>query len=116
MPKQFFKSLLNYLPEIIKSNMKFQAIDADVHVVGVSSLAAGHKALVPELTRCLKEAGRPDILIICGGVIPPQDYEFLYQNGASAIFGPGTKLPVAALDVLSLISAHLDIPSKEAEN
>ena len=109
----------NYIPvvdKIIKGNIKFQAIDADVHVVGVSSLAAGHKALVPELTRCLKEAGRPDILIICGGVIPPQDYEFLYQNGASAIFGPGTKLPVAALDVLSLISAHLDIPSKEAEN
>merc|ERR1712228_508997 len=90
-----------------------QAVDSDVHVVGVSSLAAGHKALVPELTRCLKEAGRPDVLIVCGGVIPPQDYEFLYQNGASAIFGPGTKLPVAALDVLSLISAHLDIPSKE---
>merc|ERR1712193_413341 len=90
-----------------------QAIDADVHVVGVSSLAAGHRALVPELTRCLKEAGRPDILIICGGVIPPQDYEFLYQNGAGAIFGPGTKLPLAALDVLKLISAHLDIPSKE---
>ena len=102
--------------EFMKRNIQFQAIDADVHVVGVSSLAAGHKALVPELTRCLKEAGRPDILIICGGVIPPQDYEFLYQNGASAIFGPGTKLPVAALDVLSLISAHLDIPSKEAEN
>merc|ERR1712018_492121 len=85
-----------------------QAIDADVHVVGVSSLAAGHKALVPELTRCLKEAGRPDILIICGGVIPPQDYEFLYENGASAIFGPGTKLPLAALDVLSLISGNIE--------
>jgi len=85
-----------------------QAIDADVHVVGVSSLAAGHKALVPELTRCLREAGRPDILVICGGVIPPQDYDFLFKNGASAIFGPGTKLPVAALEVLNLISGHLD--------
>ena len=92
-----------------------QAIDADVHVVGVSSLAAGHKALVPELTRCLKEAGRPDILIICGGVIPPQDYEFLYQNGAGAIFGPGTKLPLAALDVLSLISGNLE-KQKQLEN
>merc|ERR1711872_198502 len=92
-----------------------QAIDADVHVVGVSSLAAGHKALVPELTRCLKEAGRPDILIICGGVIPPQDYEFLYQNGACAIFGPGTKLPLAALDVLSLISGNLE-KQKQLEN
>merc|ERR1711997_194148 len=93
-----------------------QAVDADVHVVGVSSLAAGHKTLVPALVKCLADMGRPDVLIVCGGVIPPQDYDFLYQNGASAIFGPGTKLPVAALDVLSLISAHLDIPSKEAEN
>lgn len=83
-----------------------QAIDADVHVVGVSSLAAGHKALVPELTRCLKAMGRPDILVVCGGVIPPQDYDFLFKNGASAIFGPGTKLPVAALDVLNMISAR----------
>ena len=89
-----------------------QAIDADVHVVGVSSLAAGHKALVPELTRCLREMGRPDILVICGGVIPPQDYDFLFKNGASAIFGPGTKLPVAALEVLNLISGHLDKMNK----
>merc|ERR1712113_1064757 len=89
-----------------------QAIDADVHVVGVSSLAAGHKALVPELTRCLKEAGRPDILIICGGVIPPQDYDFLYKAGASAIFGPGTKLPLAALEVVNLISGHVDNQKK----
>ena len=85
-----------------------QAIDADVHVVGVSSLAAGHKALVPELTKCLKEQGREDILVICGGVIPPQDYDFLYKNGACAIFGPGTKLPVAALEVLNLIAGHLE--------
>merc|ERR1711879_865703 len=92
-----------------------QAIDADVHVVGVSSLAAGHKALVPELTRCLKEAGRPNILIICGGVIPPQDYDFLYENGASAIFGPGTKLPLAALDVLSLILGNIE-KQKQFEN
>lgn len=92
-----------------------QAIDADVHAVGVSSLAAGHRALVPELTRCLKEAGRPDILIICGGVIPPKDYDFLYQNGASAIFGPGTKLPLAAIDVISLISGHIE-NQKQAEN
>lgn len=84
-----------------------QAIDSDVHVVGVSSLAAGHRTLVPELSKCLKELGRPDIIIICGGVIPPQDYEFLYKAGASAIFGPGTKLPVAALDVVNLISAAI---------
>ena len=54
---------------------------------GVSSLAAGHRTLVPELVKALKDAGRPDVIIICGGVIPPQDYEFLYQSGASAIFG-----------------------------
>ena len=66
-----------------------QAVDSDVHVVGVSSLAAGHRTLVPELVKALKDAGRPDVIVICGGVIPPQDYEFLYQSGASAIFGPG---------------------------
>jgi len=80
-----------------------QAVDSDVHVIGVSSLAAGHRALVPELSAALKKVGRPDIIIICGGVIPPADYEFLYENGASAIFGPGTKIPVAALDVVNLI-------------
>ncbi|KAK2727793.1 hypothetical protein QYM36_008322 [Artemia franciscana] len=66
-----------------------QAIDADVHVVGVSSLAAGHKSLVPELSKSLRQMGRPDILIIVGGVIPPQDYDFVYKSGACAIFGPG---------------------------
>ena len=66
-------------------------------------LAAGHRALVPELSAALKKVGRPDIIVICGGVIPPADYEFLYANGASAIFGPGTKIPVAALDVVNLI-------------
>lgn len=85
-----------------------QAIDSDVHVVGVSSLAAGHRALVPDLSKCLRELGRPDILVICGGVIPPQDYEFLYKAGASAIFGPGTKLPVAALEVINVVAGHLD--------
>merc|ERR1719334_1326331 len=81
-----------------------QAIDSDVHVVGVSSLAAGHRTLVPELVASLKKLGRPDILVICGGVIPPQDYDFLFKSGASAIFGPGTKLPVAALEVINLIA------------
>ena len=66
-----------------------QAVDSDVHVVGVSSLAAGHRSLVPELVEALKQAGRPDVLVICGGVIPPQDYDFLYENGCGAIFGPG---------------------------
>lgn len=85
-----------------------QAIDSDVHVVGVSSLAAGHRTLVPELVACLARLGRPDVLVICGGVIPPQDYEFLYKSGASAIFGPGTKLPVAALEVVNLIHSPVD--------
>jgi len=85
-----------------------QAVDSDVHCIGVSSLAAGHKTLVPELVKSLTKLGRPDVLIICGGVIPPQDYDFLYKAGASAIFGPGTKLPVAALEVVNLISGHVD--------
>ena len=68
------------------------------------------QALVPELAKCLKEMGRPDILLICGGVIPPQDYEFLYEAGAAAIFGPGTKLPVAALEVIRAIPGAGDKP------
>ena len=76
-----------------------QAVDSDVHCIGVSSLAAGHKALVPDLVQSLAKLGRPDVLIICGGVIPPQDYDFLYKAGVGAIFGPGTKLPIAALEV-----------------
>jgi len=82
-------------------------VDADVHAVGVSSLAAGHKALVPELVKELRAAGRPDVLVVCGGVIPPQDYDFLYAAGAAAIFGPGTRLPTAALEVLNIIAGKL---------
>ncbi|XP_066968409.1 methylmalonyl-CoA mutase, mitochondrial-like [Macrobrachium rosenbergii] len=84
-----------------------QAVDADVHVVGASSLAAGHRTLVPELIKALSDLGRPDILVIAGGVIPPQDYEFLKECGTAAVFGPGTQIPVAALDVLSLITVSL---------
>jgi methylmalonyl-CoA mutase len=76
------------------------AVENDVHVVGVSSLAAGHKTLVPALRDELKKLGREDIMIICGGVIPAQDYDFLYQNGAAAIFGPGTVIPLAAEKML----------------
>merc|ERR1712012_882182 len=92
-----------------------QAVDSDVHVVGVSSLAAGHRSLVPELVEALKQAGRPDVLVICGGVIPPQDYDFLYENGCGAIFGPGTKIPVAAVDVINLILKNLDNPQRDIE-
>ena len=77
-----------------------QAAENDVHVVGVSSLAAGHKTLVPTLRNELAKIGREDILIVVGGVIPAQDYEFLRENGATAIFGPGTVIPVAAQKVI----------------
>ncbi|RMH43387.1 MAG: methylmalonyl-CoA mutase [Alphaproteobacteria bacterium] len=79
------------------------AIDNDVHVVGVSSQAAGHKTLAPRLVEALREKGADDIIVICGGVIPPQDYDYLFQHGVKAIFGPGTNIPKAAEEVLSLI-------------
>ncbi len=79
------------------------AIDNDVHVVGISSQAAGHKTLAPALVKELKAAGADDVLVVCGGVIPSQDYEFLKANGVAAIFGPGTNIPSAASEVLHLI-------------
>ncbi|HAC57942.1 MAG TPA: methylmalonyl-CoA mutase, partial [Rhodobiaceae bacterium] len=79
------------------------AIENDVHVIGISSLAAGHKTLVPALAKALKDEGADDIIIICGGVIPQQDYEFLKKAGASAIFGPGTNIPDSAREILALI-------------
>ena len=81
------------------------AVDNDVHVIGISSQAAGHKTLAPQLVAALKEAGAEDILVICGGVIPQQDYQFLYDAGVKAIFGPGTNIPAAAEDILKLIRA-----------
>jgi methylmalonyl-CoA mutase len=80
------------------------AVENDVHVIGVSSLAAGHKALVPALMAALKEQDAEDILVICGGVIPQGDYEMLRQQGVSGIFGPGTHIPAAAADILELIT------------
>jgi len=79
------------------------AVDNDVHVVGISSQAAGHKTLAPKLIAALKAAGAEDILVICGGVIPQQDYQYLYDHGVKAIFGPGTHIPGAARDILRLI-------------
>ena len=79
------------------------AIDNDVHVVGISSQAAGHRTLAPKLVQALKDAGAGEILVICGGVIPQQDYQFLYDHGVKAIFGPGTNIPEAAKDILRLI-------------
>ena len=84
-----------------------QAAENDVHVIGVSSLAAGHKTLVPELRKELIKIGREDILIVVGGVIPAQDYDFLRENGAAAIFGPGTVIPVAAQKVIEEIYRRL---------
>ena len=80
-----------------------QAIENDVHILGVSSLAAGHKTLVPQVIEELKKQGREDIMVIVGGVIPHQDYEFLYEAGAMAIFGPGTKIAEAAIELLTIM-------------
>ena len=79
------------------------AIDNDVHVIGISSQAAGHKTLAPKLIEALQSRDAGDILVICGGVIPQQDYEFLYEKGVKAIFGPGTNIPAAASKILDLI-------------
>jgi methylmalonyl-CoA mutase len=84
-----------------------QAIENDVHVVGASSLAAGHKTLVPQLIEELKKQGRPDILVVAGGVIPEQDYDFLYNAGCVGIFGPGTKISVAAMEILEVLRRGL---------
>ena len=81
------------------------AVDNDVHVVGISSQAAGHKTLAPKLIEALKAQGAEDILVICGGVIPQQDYDYLKKAGVKAIFGPGTNIPAAAAEILTLIQA-----------
>lgn len=78
-----------------------QAAENDVHIVGASSLAGGHKTLIPELVAALKKIGRPDIMVVAGGVIPQQDYDFLYKNGTSFIFGPGTVITEAAKEILN---------------
>ena len=83
------------------------AVENDVHVVGVSSLAAGHKTLVPQLIDELRKLDRDDILVVVGGVIPPQDYEFLYQAGVVGVYGPGTVIPVAAQKILEILNSSL---------
>jgi len=93
-----------------------QAVENDVHIIGVSSLAAGHLTLVPELKQALEGQGRGDIMIVVGGVIPPQDYEAVYKAGAKAIFGPGTVIADAAADLLEKLSEELGFkPSAAAE-
>ena len=82
------------------------AVENDVHVVGVSSQAAGHKTLVPQLIEELHAAGADNVVVVCGGVIPPQDYEFLADAGVAAVFGPGTNIPEAAAKVIELVRTH----------
>jgi methylmalonyl-CoA mutase len=84
------------------------AIENDVHIVGASSLAGGHKTLVPQLIEKLRELGRDDIMVIVGGVIPPQDYDALYKAGAMGIFGPGTRIPEAAREILRVLAGALE--------
>jgi len=81
------------------------AVENDVHIVGVSSLAAGHKTLVPQIIEELKKLGRDDIMVIVGGVIPAQDYDFLFKAGAMAVFGPGTVISEAAIKMLEILIA-----------
>jgi methylmalonyl-CoA mutase len=80
-----------------------QAVENDVHILGISSLAAGHKTLVPQVLLELKNYGREDILVIAGGVIPKQDYKFLYKSGVAGVFGPGTVIADSAIDILNKI-------------
>ena len=84
-----------------------QAVENDVHVVGFSSLAGGHKTLLPQLIEELKKLGREDIMVVVGGIIPAQDYDFLKAQGVSAIFGPGTIVPVAAQKVLEELKQRI---------
>jgi methylmalonyl-CoA mutase len=88
-----------------------QAVENDVHVVGVSSLAAGHKTLVPQIIEALRAEGAEDILVVVGGVIPAQDYDFLREAGVAGIFGPGTVIPRAARDILAAIRAARPAPA-----
>jgi methylmalonyl-CoA mutase len=91
-----------------------QAVENDVHVIGASSLAAGHLTLVPELKAALEKEGRGDIMIVVGGVIPPGDYDALFAAGAKAVFGPGTNIPLAAADLISKLNAALGYEPKQA--
>ncbi len=85
-----------------------QAVENDVHILGVSSLAAGHKTLIPQVIEELKKLGREDILVTAGGVIPAQDYDFLYKAGVAAIFGPGTRIPLSAIKMLEILDPDLE--------
>ena len=83
-----------------------QAVDSDVHVVGVSTQAAGHLTLVPQLMEALKKAGAGHVKVVCGGVIPPKDYDALYKAGVTDVFGPGTRITDAAHTILGALTAQ----------
>ena len=83
------------------------AAENDVHILGVSSLAGGHRTLVPEVIEELKQLGRDDILVVVGGVIPPQDYAYLRDAGAAGVFGPGTVIPACARQLLEMMLANM---------
>jgi methylmalonyl-CoA mutase len=90
------------------AEVAMQAAENDVHIIGASSLAAGHKTLIPQLITALAKIGRTDILVVAGGVIPPADYDFLKQAGVTAIFGPGTPIATSATEILnSLLNKYL---------
>jgi methylmalonyl-CoA mutase len=86
-----------------------QALENDVHVIGVSSQAAAHRTLVPKLIEALEEQGADDVLVVCGGVIPPRDHAALLELGVAAVYGPGTNIPVAAAEVLKLLSENAQV-------
>jgi methylmalonyl-CoA mutase len=82
------------------------AVDGDAHVVGVSTHAAGHKTLVPQLIEQLRARGAGDVVVVCGGVVPSQDYDYLHRAGVAAVFGPGTNIPAAAARILDLVEVR----------
>jgi methylmalonyl-CoA mutase len=90
-----------------------KAAEADVHIVGVSTMTAGHLTLTPELRDALKRAGRGDIMMVVGGVIPPDDFQALYDSGAAAIFPPGTNIPLAAEKLLHELNVRLGYAQRE---
>ncbi|HKZ96639.1 MAG TPA: cobalamin-dependent protein, partial [Hyphomicrobiaceae bacterium] len=92
-----------------------QAVENDVHIIGVSSMTAGHLTLVPDLKAALAKEGGDDIMIVVGGVIPPSDHQELYDAGAKAIFGPGTNIPLAAADLIRKLNEKLGYSKQAAE-
>ena len=104
MPRSERKVLALTMPNVGSGCSRAQAAENDVHILGISSLAAGHKTLVPQTIEALKALGREDIMVITGGVIPEKDYQFLFDAGVVGIFGPGTVIAEAAIKILEAMS------------